>query len=92
MTAELNSIMSEKSGDSESEAPDQRWQINDNCVVKHGNNWVRAIIEEMKPDSDRCKVGHVDELQIWAVVFLCKHTPEAEPLANIKFFTFLCKR
>ena len=56
MTAELNSIMSEKSGDSESEIPDHRWQINDNCVVKHGNNWVRAIIEEMKPDSDRCKV------------------------------------
>ena len=73
MTAELNSIMNEKSGDGESEAPDQRWQINDNCVVKHGNNWVRAIVEEMKPDSDRCKVGPVHVLLICADVSLCKH-------------------
>ena len=73
MTAELNIIMSEKSGDSDNEIPDHRWQINDNCVVKHGNNWVRAIIEEMKPDSDRCKVGHVYVLLTCADGVLCKH-------------------
>lgn len=59
MTAELNVIMNEASDSSSSDGPATKWQINDNCVVKHGNNWVRAIIEEIKPDNDRCKVSSI---------------------------------
>lgn len=56
MTSELNSIMNE-AGDQSSEGSDIKWSVMDNCVVKHGKNWVRAIIEELKPDHDRCRVS-----------------------------------
>lgn len=33
------------------------WQVNDNCVVKHGPSWARVIIESLDIEKNKCQVG-----------------------------------
>ena len=35
------------------------WSVNDNCVLKHGGNWVRCIVENVTANNGKCKVSGV---------------------------------
>ncbi|XP_067945924.1 uncharacterized protein [Watersipora subatra] len=60
LTTKLNELMESE----ELNNTDYSWQVNDDCVLKHGKNWVRCRIEELLSGTDRCKVRLVDSGQL----------------------------